>query len=118
MGPDGKLREMGHNVEQFTECHFRVADQIDFWLPRGKWHDLVTNERGQKPLDQIPFWIDQRLRSRTPEQLEKQQFIVNLLDIGWRKEDAKSAWQDRQKKKAGGASPEEEGQEADVEGNR
>jgi hypothetical protein len=59
--PVEQIRALGYAVREFTPWHFRVADCIDFWLPRGKWHDLRTGERGHKPLDQIPYLITQRL---------------------------------------------------------
>jgi len=55
-----ELRKMGYKVQKFTEWHFRVS-WMEFWLPRGKWHDMRTGDRGQKPLDQIPFFIHRRL---------------------------------------------------------
>lgn len=61
MGPVETLRNMGFRVLELTPYHFRVNDEFDFYLPRGKWHDLITGERGKKPLDQIPFFIKERL---------------------------------------------------------
>ena len=90
-----RFRALGYTVEQFTVWHYRVNDQIDFWYPKGRWHDLITGERGKKPLDQMHSWIDTRIKSRTPQQIDKNNFIVNLLSIGWTKEDAEAAWQER-----------------------
>lgn len=61
MGPAEKLREMGFEVKQLSPYHFRVNGEFDFWLPRGKWHDLVLGDRGRKPLDQISFFVKERL---------------------------------------------------------
>lgn len=61
MDPAEKLRELGFEVHSFTSYHFRVEGQFDFWLPRGRWHDLVLGDRGSKPLDQIPFFVKARL---------------------------------------------------------
>lgn len=64
MDPAAKLRELGFTVVQFSTWHFRVNDQIDFWLPRGKWYDRVVGDRGQKPLDQLHFFVVARLKER------------------------------------------------------
>lgn len=61
MGPAEQLRKKGHSVEQFSTYHFLVGGRIEFWLPRGKWHDRETGERGQKPLDQLALFISRRL---------------------------------------------------------
>lgn len=61
MGPVQKLLEMGLEVQQLAPYHFRVEHRIDFWLPRGQWHELGTNQRGQKPLDQLAYFIARRL---------------------------------------------------------
>lgn len=64
MGVVEQLRQLGYEVKQFSEYHFRVNERIDFWLPRGKWHDLLTGERGRKPLDQLQFLMEQKLGIR------------------------------------------------------
>lgn len=91
MGPVEKLRELGHEVHAFSEYHFRVDDVFDFWYPRGRWHDLVTGERGQKPLSQMHFFVHNRLTDR-PTDILKEQFVQSLIDIGWTKEEAEKAW--------------------------
>lgn len=71
MGPVERIRAMGFEVRQFSPYHFRVEEVFEFWLPRGKWHDMRTGERGQKPLDQIPFFVKRRLEDAedsTPSQ--------------------------------------------------
>lgn len=64
MGPVEILREWGFEVHEFTSWHFRVNGEFDFYLPRGKWHDLVLGDRGTKPLDQIPYFVKTRLEGR------------------------------------------------------
>lgn len=56
---------MGLEVDELSVYHFRVEGCFDFWLPHGKWHDLKTGERGQKPLDQLAFFIPRRLDKDT-----------------------------------------------------
>lgn len=73
MEPIVTLREMGFRVHQFTEYHFLVNGQFDFWLPRGKWHDRKTGERGRKPLDQIPFFVASRLERNTNAENDDQE---------------------------------------------
>ena len=97
MGPASQLRKMGFTVHAFSEYHFRVNDVFDFWLPRGKWHDLVTGDRGRKPLDQIPHFVARRLRERKCE-VNKEDFIERLFHIGWSKQEAEKAWTERQSK--------------------
>jgi len=82
MDPAAKLRKMGFHVHQFTEYHFRVNDEFDYYLPRGKWHDLLTGERGRKPLDQIPFFVKQRLSERRMHPADRDTFIEGLKQIG------------------------------------
>jgi len=67
MGIVGELRKMGYEVKQFSAYHFRVNGKFDFWLPRGKWFDLVTLERGRKPLDQLVPFIHDRLTYQREE---------------------------------------------------
>jgi len=91
MDPADRLREMGFKVKQFNECHFRVNDEIDYWLPRGKWYDRLMRDRGQKPLDQLPYFIQRRLKQRpdAPEGI----FIQRLVGYGWTRERARQAWE-------------------------
>jgi hypothetical protein len=86
MGPVERLRELGHEVRQFTEYHYRVDGVFDFWYPRGRWHDLVTLERGQKPVEQMHFFVHERL-SGTAREL-KESFIEKLIAGGWSREEA------------------------------
>lgn len=95
MDPAEKLRKMGLDVRAFTTYHFRVEGQIDFWLPRGRWHDLVLGDRGQKPLDQIPYFIKARLEQR-PAEVPKEIFVERLVEIGYSKEEAEKAWNARE----------------------
>jgi hypothetical protein len=89
-----KLREMGHEVYAFSDHHFRVDGVFDFWYPRGMWHDIVTGERGNKPLEQMPFFVHNRLEDR-PVEIGKQDFIKTLIDIGWSKEEAEESWREK-----------------------
>lgn len=66
--PEDKLRELGHGVYAFSEYHYRIDDSFDFWYPRGQWHDLATGERGNKPLDQMHFFVHNRLTDRKERQ--------------------------------------------------
>jgi len=94
MDPAEELRKMGFSVRQFNECHFRVDNEIDYWLPRGKWYDRVMKDRGQKPLDQLPYFIKRRLDLR-PVALNKEQFINLLISQGWDRGKACEAWEAR-----------------------
>ena len=95
----GKLRELGHEVLQFSEYHFRVDEVFDYWLPRGKWWDRVTGEREsirfRKPLDQLAFFIHERLVNPPTEVTEKL-FVHRLVEIGWTEKEAKQSWKERQ----------------------
>lgn len=92
-----KLRSMKLGVIEFTSWHIRVAGRIDVYVgKRGcSWWDMVRDERGKKPMDQIPHFIKQRLAERLPE-APKHLFISRLVDIGWTKEEAEQSWKDRQ----------------------
>lgn len=73
-----KLREMGHVVENphpEHRYHFRVDNLFDFFHPRGQWHDLATGERGNKPMDQIAFFIHNRLEQSCTEKESQASFL-------------------------------------------
>lgn len=60
-----QIRAMGYEVRPFV---VRVADVLDLFLPSGKygfhtfkWHDLRTDERGRKPLDQMQEFVKERI---------------------------------------------------------
>lgn len=97
MGPADQLRQMGFRVKQYNEYHFRVNGEFDFWLPRGKWHDLITGDRGRKPIEQIHFFIKERLADR-PCEANKEDFINRLIALGWSREESEEAWTERQSK--------------------
>jgi hypothetical protein len=97
MGPAEKLRELGHEVRQFTEYHYRVDGVFDFWYPRGRWHDLVTGDRGQKPIAQMHFFVHERLAPDV-RGFNRGAFIQNLIEIGWSKEEAIKEWNAKESK--------------------
>jgi len=92
-----KLRSMNLGVVEFTEWHIRVADRIDIFTgKRGtKWWDMLMDERGKKPIDQVPHFIKQRISER-PTEAPKHLFISRLVEIGWSEEEAEQQWKDRQ----------------------
>jgi hypothetical protein len=72
-----KLREMGHTVENphpEHRYHFRVDNSFDFFHPRGQWHDLSTNERGNKPMRQMAFFIHHRLEAACTDEQSQASF--------------------------------------------
>ena len=71
--PITQLREMGFEVHVFNCYHFRVEARFDVWLPRGKWYDRTTGERGKKPLEQIPYFINYKLREEHSSESENQE---------------------------------------------
>ena len=81
---------MGFTVQQFNESHFRVDKEIDYWLPNGRWYDRVMRDRGQKPLDQLPYFIKSRFEQRIAA--DEKTFIAKLVKIGWNVERARQAW--------------------------
>jgi hypothetical protein len=59
-----KLRALGHEPLQQSEWQFLVDGVMHYTLPHGKWFDLVTGERGQKPVGQLHFFVHRRLEER------------------------------------------------------
>lgn len=94
MDPATQLREWGYDVVQFTPWHFRVEGRLDFWLPRGKWYDFATHEKGQKPLDQIAFFFRARLGAPMTNS-DEQSFVNALISAGWDEKEAREAWKER-----------------------
>ena len=74
---------------EMTPWQIRVDGELDVWPKRGKWHDIVTGERGQCTTDLIEFIKDFFTTDRE-RRVNEVVFVTRLVDIGWTKDDAEA----------------------------
>jgi len=97
VGPIDILRKRGYKVEALSESYYRVNGRIEFSVPHGKWFDRKTGDRGQKPLDQIPFLVAARLKEDEVIEIESNLLVGysydsvrKILRIEFRKPEGKA----------------------------
>lgn len=73
---------------EITPHQIRIRGELDIWLKRGKWHDIVMNERGQCSDSLIDFVENFFKHGR--EQVVNQEAAVDfLVRTGWDEKEAR-----------------------------
>lgn len=81
-----QLRAMKIDVIQFTEWHIRVGGRIDFFFGKNdcSWWDMLLDERGKKPADQIIFFVKHRLEMKGARNMERKAVTSHvMISIGY-----------------------------------
>ena len=74
---------------EMTPWQIRIDGELDIWPKRGKWHDIVTGERGQCDTDLIAF-VKLFFTTDREKKVSEVAFIDTLMNIGWSREDAEA----------------------------
>lgn len=97
-----QIKKAGFSVEFLNYYQMRVNGEIDIWLnEKGRslaWHDILLNERGRIPDDQIVFFLKNRTEMRGAP-ISKDAFIDSLVtNCGWPYQEAEQEWNKRQER--------------------
>ena len=93
-----ELRKLGYEVKSFNQWHHRVENVFDFWTGKSgcKWWYRTTDERGNRPPDQIKFLVKALLGDpgTLPGAVTEHDFVHRLVSIGWSEKEAREQWKE------------------------